>query len=166
MAIERFLEELGMPSQPKPLNAAVLKPSNPESASKPEVQSKKRDERLEKALKETGDNILRVEKGIKDLQSNITKRGIDLEATLSRLASIEAELRNLKSIQQSLKEYQSQVVEYIALAQGEKRCCPNCNADVDWPNLPFEKGSATWFDGCLRRTCPECGHQTKAKSNN
>ncbi|MFC1951216.1 hypothetical protein ACFLXN_02265 [Chloroflexota bacterium] len=160
MAIERFLEVLGTPNQPKPVSVETAKPNSTEPKSKPGAQEKKMDEKLEKSIKETSDRIFQIEDGIKGLQGSINQSCSDKEATLARLSGIETEL---KSIQQILSAYRKQVGEYIALAEIQQRCCPNCNADVDWPNLPFEEGSATWFDGCLRRTCPDCGHQIKKK---
>jgi len=165
MAIERFMEILGPPKSPnhlKPL-VAPLKPSEPKPVSKPEVQSKKRDDKLEKAIKEAGDKVSRVEKSIGDLQRHTEQSSTDVRATATRLSGIEAELRGIQDVRQELTEYQGQVEEYIALAAREQCLCPNCRHDVDWPNLPLQEGMFSWLLGNMYRTCPDCGHQIRVR---
>lgn len=102
MAIERFPEVLGTPNQPKPVSVKTAESNKPEPISKPDNQAKKRNERLEKVIKEASDRILQLEEDIKSLHNGINQSGSDTEVTLTRLSGIESELQNIRSIKQEL----------------------------------------------------------------
>ena len=163
MAIEKFLEELGAPNGLEPITIEPVKLNNTAPVSKPDPEAKKRDAKLEKAIKETGEKIISLNDGIKGLRSGIDQNSFDAEATLTRLSGMEAELRNLKGIQQGMVELQTQVEEHAAIVERESGLCPNCRHDVDWPNLPPQEGFLGWIHGNLYRTCPDCGHQIRVR---
>jgi hypothetical protein len=157
MGIKRFLEELGLPKQPRSIREISVNPTKLPSILKIKAPVQKQN----KSFKEIMEKISGIENELKSLHSYINQRNSKAEVTASQVSKVEAKLHTILTRQQNLLKSHKQITEYITKIEQEKSLCPNCRANVDWSNLTPEENPLGFLFKDLYRKCPSCGYQIR-----